>query len=66
MINWSDDAMALIRKNIPKTVDVTAQPVQKVIPFYIPNAHKPGKWTPPSQCGKLLEFKLKTRDQWHP
>ena len=63
MINWSDDAMALIRKNMPKTTEVDSPLVQKVIPFYIPNEHKPGKWTPPSQCGKVLEFKRKTRDQ---
>jgi hypothetical protein len=38
-------------------------PAKVLISFYIPAIHKPGKWTPPSQRGKLLEFKLKTRDQ---
>jgi len=36
--------------------------VAKIIEFYIPNSFRwRGKWIPPQNCGKIIEFSLQTK-----
>jgi len=54
--------MGMARSTVSKRVGQKGAAVAKIIEFYIPkNFRWRGKWNPPQDCGKIIEFKLQTR-----